>query len=139
MSLDVTHRSTSLTADEAWERAYKQAVTLPAWEQVGWLLDAIGPRFTAAAVGVRDARTVKRWRDERIEPRDHSEHARLQLLFRITYAVVAVYGVGSVAAGFLRSANPQLDDEAPLAVLAGGDPEQTQKPILAATRAFLEG
>jgi hypothetical protein len=60
-------------------------------------------------------------------------------LFRIVHAIVGVYGQASVAAGFLRSANPQLDDEAPLIVLADGDPIEVQKPLLAALRAFLEG
>jgi hypothetical protein len=139
MSAQVGHNFIAASAEDAWARAYKEAVTRPAWEQAEWLLETIGPRFTAAAVGVKDARTVKRWRDERVEPRDQLEHARLELLYRITYAIVAVYGAGSVAAGFLRSANPQLDDEAPLVVLATGDPKETQRPILAGTRAFLEG
>lgn len=126
-------------AEEAWERAYKEAATTPVWQQVEWLLDAIGPRFTAAGVGVRDARTIRRWRDDRIEPRDHDEQARLQLLFRIAYAITLVYGRASVATSFLRSANPQLDDEAPLVLLAGQSVDLVQRRLLAATRAFLEG
>jgi hypothetical protein len=126
-------------AEEAWERAYKQALTTPAWEHAEWLLATIGPRFTAASIGVRDARTVRRWRDERLEPRDHEEQARLQLLFRIVYAITLVYGRASVASGFLRSANPQLDDQAPLVLLAGEPVEAVQRQLLAATRAFLEG
>lgn len=126
-------------AEEAWERAYKEAAINPAWQQVEWLLEAIGPRFTAAGVGVRDARTIRRWRDERIEPRDHEERARLQLLFRISYAITLAYGRGSVATSFLRSANPQLDDEAPLVLLAQHPADAVQRPLLAATRAFLEG
>lgn len=126
-------------AEEAWERAYKEAATTAAWHQVEWLLDSIGPRFTAAGVGVRDARTVRRWRDERLEPRDHEEQARLQLLFRIAYAIALVYGRASVATSFLRSANPQLDDEAPLVLLSSQPVDVVQRRLLAATRAFLEG
>lgn len=126
-------------AEEAWERAYKESATTSAWHQVEWLLNAIGPRFTAAGVGVRDARTVRRWRDERVEPRDHEEQGRLQLLFRITYAITLVYGRASVATSFLRSANPQLDDEAPLVLLSGQPVDVVQRRLLAATRAFLEG
>lgn len=128
-----------ISADDAWERAYKEALTTPSWEQAGWLLETIGPRFTAAGVGVADARTVRRWRDERAEPRDHAEQGRLHLLYRITYAISLVYSTGSVPASFLRSANPQLDDRAPLVLLAGSDPDEAQQPLLAATRAFLEG
>ncbi len=126
-------------AEEAWERAYKEALTTPAWQHAQWLLDAIGPRFTAAGIGVRDPRTVRRWRDERLEPRDQGELARLQLLFRIVYAITLVYGRASVAAAFLRSANPQLDDESPLVLLATEPVDSVQRRLLAATRAFLEG
>lgn len=126
-------------AEEAWDRAYKQALTTPAWEQAEWLLESIGPRFTAASIGVRDARTVRRWRDEQLEPRDHEEQARLQLLYRLVYAITLVYGRASVATGFLRAANPQLDDQAPLVLLASEPVEVGQRRLLAATRAFLEG
>lgn len=131
--------SSLVPAEEAWERAYKEALTTPAWQHAEWLLESIGPRFTAASIGVRDARTVRRWRDERAEPRDHQEQARLQLLFRIVYAITLVYGRASVATSFLRSANPQLDDQAPLVLLAREPVEAIQRPLLAATRAFLEG
>jgi uncharacterized protein (DUF2384 family) len=128
-----------LAAEDAWERAYKHALTTPLWQHAQWLLDTIGPRFTAAGVGVTDARTVRRWRDEQTEPRDHTEQARLQLLFRIAYAITLVYGSGAVATSFLRSANPQLDDQAPLVLLSQSDPDQVQRALLTATRAFLEG
>lgn len=128
-----------LSVDEAWERAYKEAATSPAWHHAGWLLENVGPRFAAAGVGVRDARTVRRWRDDATEPRDHEEQGRLQLLFRIAYAITLVYGRASVATSFLRSANPQLDDEAPLVLLAGNPVDDVQRRLLAATRAFLEG
>ena len=115
-----------LTADDSWEQAYQASSKLPLWEQAGRLLEIIGPRFTAAGVGVRDARTVRRWRDEETDPRDYAEQQRLRLLFRIVEAISGVYGTGRVAAGFLRSANPQLDDEAPLIFLGTGDPGKIQ-------------
>ena len=136
---DATGSGVLVPAEEAWERAYKEALTTPAWQHAEWLLDEIGPRFTAASIGVRDARTIRRWRDERMEPRDHEEQARLQLLFRIVYAIVLTYGRAGVATGFLRSANPQLDDQAPLVLLAREPVDEVQRRLLAATRAFLEG
>ena len=36
-------------AEEAWERAYEQALTTSAWQHAKWLPEAIGPRFTAAS------------------------------------------------------------------------------------------
>ncbi|MDT4894207.1 MAG: hypothetical protein QOE97_3242 [Pseudonocardiales bacterium] len=135
---DETALEPAVTADDAWERAYKASVTTSPAEQAGWLLEHLGPRFTAAGVGVSDARTVRRWRDAGVAPRDHAEEGRLRLLFRIGQAIHLAYG-DRVAASFLRSANPQLDDEAPLVVLAANDPDEAQKPVLAALRAFLEG
>jgi hypothetical protein len=124
--------------DDAWEAAYKEALTLPAWKQAAWLLETIGARFTTAAVGLADARTVRRWRDDQLEPREHDVTARLAILFRLMRAVTDVYSP-AVAAAFLRSANPQLDDASPLLTLRDGDPDVVQRPLLAAARAFLEG
>jgi hypothetical protein len=124
--------------DDAWEAAYKDALVLPSWEQAGYLLDTIGPRFTTAAVGLQDARTVRRWREATMAPREHDVAARLAILYRLTRVIADVYSP-DVAMAFLRSSNPQLDDDSPLMVLREGDPEETQKPLLAAVRAFLEG
>jgi hypothetical protein len=129
---------TASRVDDAWEAAYKDALVLPSWEQAGYLLDTIGPRFTTAAVGLQDARTVRRWREATMAPREHDVAARLAILYRLTRVIADVYSP-DVAMAFLRSSNPQLDDDSPLMVLREGDPEETQKPLLAAVRAFLEG
>jgi hypothetical protein len=124
--------------DNAWEAAYKESLVVPASEQAAYLLDTIGARFTTAAVGLQDARTVRRWREEQMAPREHDVAGRLAILYRLTRVVADVYSP-NVATAFLRSANPQLDDNSPLLVLRDGDPDEVQKPLLAATRAFLEG
>lgn len=124
--------------DDAWEAAYKGALTLASWEQAAWLLDTIGARMTTAAVGLNDARTVRRWRDDQTSPREHDVAARLAVLYRLARAISDVYRP-SVATAFLRSANPQLDDTSPLLLLREGDPDVVQRPLLAAARAFLEG
>jgi hypothetical protein len=124
--------------DDAWEAAYKDSLTLAPWEQTGYLLDAIGARFTTAGVGLQDARTVRRWRDEQVSPREHDVTARLSIMYRLTRAIADVY-TPAVAMAFLRSANPQLDDVSPLLLLRDGDPDQVQRSLLAAARAFLEG
>ena len=136
MKENVIHSATPV--DDAWEAAYKDALIHPLPEQVSYLLDTIGSRFTTAGVGLNDARTVRRWRDEGIEPREHDVAARVSILYRLTRSVADVY-TPAVAMAFLRSANPQLDDTSPLAVLRDGDPDLVQKPLLAAARAFLEG
>ena len=123
---------------DAWQAAYRDSLVLPAWEQTTYLLATIGARFTTAAVGLQDARTVRRWRDEQIEPREHDVAGRLAILYRLTRSVAEVY-TPAVAAAFLRSANPQLEDSSPLMLLRDGDPNEVQKPLFAAARAFLEG
>jgi hypothetical protein len=66
---------------------------------------------------LKDARTVRNWVERQAEPREHDVVSRLAVLFRVVRAVESVY-TPAVAAAFLRSSNPQLDDEAPLVVLA---------------------
>jgi len=82
-------------------------------------------------------------------PRAHSQTSQRpdpRVGARFTAAAVGLQDVPSptstppaVATAFLRSANPQLDDTSPLLLLRAGDPDEVQKPLLAATRAFLEG
>lgn len=103
-----------------------------------YLIATVGPRITAAALGLASARRVEVWRDEGTGPREHDVAGRLSVLYRVAYVVVEVHGA-STAALFLRSSNPQLDDVAPLVLLRERDPDQVQGRLLAATRAFVEG
>jgi hypothetical protein len=123
---------------EVWEKAYKQALTTAPQEQAEYLLRTIGPRVAAASLGLADARQIKAWAGHQAEPREHAVAGRLSLLYRVAFAIAETEG-GNVAALFLRSSNPQLDDEVPLMVLREGDPDRVQGRLLAATRAFLEG
>jgi hypothetical protein len=116
--------------------AFKESMNLAPAEQAAWLLDHVGPRIASAALGMSDARQLKRWRAGEVEPRAHDVALRLPLLFRIAWAVSSVFG-DRTAALFLRSANPQLNDEAPLMVLRDNPPEEVQGQLLAATQAFL--
>lgn len=129
-SVDVWH---------AWETSHKESVTLPPSEQGAYLLDTIGARFTTAAVGLNDARTVHRWTEESVGPREHAVAARLRVLYRVTRVISEMYSP-AVAMAFLRSANPHLPEEiSPLRLLREGDPEHVEAPLLDAVRAFLEG
>jgi hypothetical protein len=133
-----THPVPTIDPVDAWERAYKEAMTTTAASKAEWLLANLGPRITAAALGLADARQPRRWRDEYITPREEAVGTRLTVLFQIAYAISLVYGPAT-AALFVRSANPQLDDQAPLVVLRETDPEAAQALLAAATRSFLEG
>ncbi len=124
---------------EAWERAYKDSVTEPIERKAQFLLETVGPRIATAALGLSDARQLKRWAAEPgTEPREHVVALRFDALYRVARAISAVYSP-AVAARFLRSANPQLGDDAPLAILASAETSKEITRVLAAGRAFLEG
>lgn len=46
-----------MSIEDAWQTAYKETMNSTPAERTGWLLDTIGVRFTAAGVGVTDARS----------------------------------------------------------------------------------
>jgi hypothetical protein len=126
--------------DEVWEKSQKEAVVLAPSRQAAYLLKTIGPRMSAAALGLTDARPFKAWAKDlpTAGPGDHASIPRLALLFQVVYAIIQTQGA-AVAALFLRSSNPQLDDEPPLMVIRDDTPELARSRVLAATRAFLEG
>jgi hypothetical protein len=120
------------------EEAYKASHRTSAAEKTAFLLDAIGPRVTAAALGLSDARPLYKWRTGEVEPRNGEQGQKLQILYRIGYEVTKAYGP-KVLSSFLRGSNPQLGDRAPLVVLAQGEANEVENELVGATRAFLEG
>jgi hypothetical protein len=122
----------------AWETAHKESMTTSTGAKAGYLLEAIGPRLGAGALGLADARQLKRWANEDDEPRELLVAQRLDALYWIVRAIEAVYS-RAVAARFLRSSNPQLADDAPLIVLGTATDGDGIRRALTATRAFLEG
>ena len=126
-----------LTATEAIREAHEFATTSPAGELAEYLLDTIGPRYTAVGLGMSDARQVKVWRDEGTAPRERAVAERLSLLAQATRAIARSYS-GDTAAAFLRASNPDLEDRSPLLVIADDDPLLAQQVVMRAVRAFLE-
>lgn len=122
-------------AQEAMERAHKQSVRVPPDEQAAFVQEVLGSRLAAAALGLKDTRTLSNWaRGGPIRSAD-AEH-RLQVLFRIIIAIDCAFGP-AVAAAFLRGSNPALSDRAPLIVLADEPPVQAEPRLLAAVEALL--
>jgi hypothetical protein len=136
MASAVVHPSSAVA--DAWEAAYKESVVEPPWEQARQLIGSVGVRYTTAALGLRDARTVRNWVERQAAPREHDVVSRLAVLFRAVRAIESIYSP-AVAAAFLRSSNPQLDDDAPLVVLATQPVGKAEQAVLLAARAFLEG
>jgi hypothetical protein len=118
------------------EAAYKRSTVASPEEAARELIDMVGVRVTAAAVGLKDGRTVRGWA-RGTEPRDQTEAARLRLLHRIVLGIVGIFDRPAVATAFLTSASPALEDEAPLVVLAEQSPMEAEKSLLAALRGFL--
>lgn len=128
----------ALDFTRVWEEAHKASVTDPVRDKAAYLLGSVGPRIATAALGLSDARQLERWASENLEPREHDVAARLDALYWIVRAIIGCY-TDAVAARFLRSSNPQLDDEAPLMVLRSASEPDAIRRVLVATRAFLEG
>ncbi len=105
-------------------------------EQADYVHRVLGGRLAAAALGLKDTRTLQSWaRGGVIKNVDH-EH-RLQLLYRVTTAIERVY-TPAVAAAFLRGSNPMLDRRAPMLLIADGPSSETEAQVLAAAEALLE-
>ncbi len=123
---------------EALAQSHRSAIVVDDQEQARYLLDTIGARAVAVGTGRADPRQPRAWAGGSSEPRGNSAD-RLRILYRITKAVEAVYGP-RVAARFVRSANPELDDQSVLLVLSTSVPDHLlEKQLMAVTRDFLEG
>jgi hypothetical protein len=126
---------TERDAHAVMERAHKRSVRVPADEQAAFVQDILGSRLAAAALGLKDTRTLSSWARGGPIRGANGEH-RLQVLFRIVAAVDEAFSP-AVAAAFLRSSNPALGDQAPLVVLADEPPVRTEPRLLAAVEALL--
>jgi hypothetical protein len=120
----------------ALEAAHKRSVSVPADEQAQYVQDVLGARLAAAALGIRDTRTLQSWgRGGAIKGLDQ-EH-RLQALYRATVALSDAFSP-SVAAAFLRGSNPTLNGRAPMLVLADDPPAEAETQVMTAVEALLD-
>jgi len=120
---------------EVMERAHKQSIHVPPGEQAAFVQGVLGSRLAAAALGLKDTRTLSSW--ARGGPiRGEIGGHRLQVLFRVVTAIDEVFNP-AVAAAFVRGSNPALGDKAPLIVLADEPPFLAEPRLLAAVEALL--
>lgn len=122
-------------AAEALERAHKRSVTAPSAEQAAYVRDVLGSRLAAAALGLKDTRTLSSWASGGPIRGLDSDH-RLQVLFRVVTAVSELF-TPAVAAAFLRGSNPVLDGKSPLVVLANEAPATAEPKLIAAAESLL--
>lgn len=126
-----------ITASDALRAASATTTRESASEQAAYLLGTIGPRYATVGLGMSDARQLKRWAAGDGAPREHAVAERLQLLTQVVHAIATIY-TADVAAAFLRGANPDLDDRAPIQVIAAATTPDDTRQVLRAVRAFLE-
>lgn len=120
---------------EVLERAHKMSVRTEPVDQARFVQDTLGSRLAAAALGLKDTRTLSSWAAGKPIRSADGAH-RLQVLYRAVFAIVESFGP-AVAAAFLRGSNPTLDDRAPLVVLAENAPQDTEIMVMDAVEALL--
>jgi len=117
--------------------AYLYSTTWAPRETATYVLERIPVQLATAAVGLRDARTVRAWAEGGAIKENEVAH-KLQVLFRVVYALAETFGP-HVAAAFLRGSNPTLGDRAPMAVLATSPAADAETAVLSALHGLLEG
>ena len=120
----------------ALDAAWKDSVRLDPARQAEYVYQVLGGRLAAAALGLKDTRTLQNWGRGGVIKNSAHGH-RLQLLYRVTAAIERVY-TPAVAAAFLRGSNPNLNQRAPMLLIAGGPTAETEAQVLAAAEALLE-
>ena len=129
VTADVVHMADTKRAEAS---AYTESVRLDVPKIAGYVLDSVGQKIAAVAVGLRDARPIRAWQDGG-DIREDNE-ARLRLLYRVTRTIATIYD-DSTARAFLRSSSPYLDDVAPVLAIAA----DREADVLEALRTFLDG
>jgi len=132
------HESPAVDArsvQDVLEAAHKASVRTPPDEQAAFVQQVLGGRLAAACLGLKDTRTLGSWARGGLIKAADAEH-RLQVLFRLTYAVDDAFSP-AVAAAFIRGSNPVLEDQAPLLVLADEAPSKAEPRLVAALEALL--
>lgn len=116
---------------ESRESAAHRASIESIEDVVGYLVDLLGVSLVAHLTGTNRS-TVNRWANAEVHPKADREQA-LRATAQIA-RLLATDANYTVRAWFIGM-NPQLDDEAPIDVLASG----RFKDALVAARAFLAG
>jgi len=83
---------------------------------VEYLLQTLGPRITAVGCGVTHTKPLGQWRRGEAVP-DALTRQRVDVLVNVTRLICDTY-TGAVAAAFWRGANPELDDQSALLLVA---------------------
>lgn len=118
--------------------AYRDSIKEDLPKLTTWLLEHLGQRITAVALGLSDASMLRRYKQGDIGQLKEDREARLRLLYRVARMVSDAFD-NETARAFLISSNPQLGDKSPAVVLSDEPPDQSGPEILGAARALIEG
>ncbi|MET7290257.1 XRE family transcriptional regulator [Streptomyces sp. NPDC005573] len=128
-----TAEPTTTRSDEAAVKAHLTTVRMSIADIARFLQDNLGQRLTARITNLSDHRQVGKWASGENTPRPEAEQrlrAALQV-FQLIQDAESLY----TARAWLIGMNPQLDDEAPLSVIAEG----RHRDVMAAARAYVDG
>ncbi|MEV6394245.1 XRE family transcriptional regulator [Streptomyces sp. NPDC051907] len=115
------------------ERAHLATVRMSTADIARFLQDNLGQRLTARITNISDPRQVGKWACGDSAPRQDAEdrlRAALQV-FQLIQDAESLY----TARAWLIGMNPQLEDEAPLTVIAEG----RFRDVMVAARAYVDG
>lgn len=111
---------------------HRQTTQLNASDVVSYLLQHLGPAMTTALAG-KSAQTVRRYANNETRIPEDVERQLRNAHMIFTY-IEQVDSAQTVRAWFMGM-NPQLNDQAPIEVLIGGN----SNDVLAAAKAFVTG
>ncbi|WP_030561843.1 hypothetical protein [Streptomyces aureocirculatus] len=115
------------------ERAHLATVRMSIADIARFLQENLGQRLTARITNINDARQVGKWASGTSAPRQEAEErlrAALQV-FQLIQDAESLY----TARAWMIGMNPQLQDEAPLTVIADG----RFRDVMVAARAYVDG
>lgn len=113
-------------------RAHVQSVQDPIAEIVAFLKEHLGASLVAFMADV-DARTVNRWANGDVTPREAAER-RVRAAYQV-YRVLEPHEAPQTIRAWFIGMNPQLDDSSPAEVVA----QDKHRDAMAAARAFASG
>jgi hypothetical protein len=100
-------------------------------EVVRELTDILGATTVAVIGGVKEARAVQQWMEDRVPQQPHVLRFALQLAAMLTNNTDREF-----AKAWFHSPNPRLEDRIPMLILRDVPLEQSQGEMLRAARAF---
>ncbi|MFD3503475.1 XRE family transcriptional regulator [Streptomyces sp. NPDC058676] len=125
--------SAATKSGEAARTAHRHTVRMSIADIARFLQDNLGQRLTARITNLSDHRQVGKWASGENAPRPEAEE-RLRAALQVFHLIQDAESL-STARAWLIGMNPQLNDEAPLTVIAEG----RYRDVMVAARAYVDG